>query len=159
MSSTELFEAASISITSSDVAFAIATHESHTPHGLVVGAIGAVQARGEDLRHARLARPAGADEQVGVVHLTTFDGVLERAHDVLLTDDVGEGAGAVATVERGTCRHGKPSLVTAGDRHGPALLAGRKRRTVHPPSKPVPGALPPYRDSGPVPPWRLKVAA
>ncbi len=37
MSSTELFDAASISITSSDVARAIDTHESHTPHGSIVG--------------------------------------------------------------------------------------------------------------------------
>ena len=37
MSSTELLEAASISITSSEVAFAIATHDSHTPHGSIVG--------------------------------------------------------------------------------------------------------------------------
>ena len=33
MSSTELFDAASISITSSEVALAIETHESHVPHG------------------------------------------------------------------------------------------------------------------------------
>src|SRR5919206_5188203 len=37
MSSTELFDAASISITSSDVAFAIETHDSQTPHGSSVG--------------------------------------------------------------------------------------------------------------------------
>ena len=37
MSSTELLEAASISITSSEVALAIETHESHTPHGSIVG--------------------------------------------------------------------------------------------------------------------------
>src|SRR4051812_910441 len=37
MSSTELFEAASISMTSSDVALAMATQESQTPHGSVVG--------------------------------------------------------------------------------------------------------------------------
>src|SRR5215207_9157767 len=37
MSSTELFEAASISMTSSDDAFWIETHESHTPHGVTVG--------------------------------------------------------------------------------------------------------------------------
>ena len=37
MSSTELFDAASISITSSEVALAIETHESHTPHGVIVG--------------------------------------------------------------------------------------------------------------------------
>src|ERR1700758_1203956 len=37
MSSTELLDAASISITSSDVAAAIDTHESHFPHGDTVG--------------------------------------------------------------------------------------------------------------------------
>ena len=37
MSSTELFDAASISITSSEVAFAIDTHDSQVPHGEVVG--------------------------------------------------------------------------------------------------------------------------
>ena len=37
MSSTELLEAASISITSSEVALAIDTQESHTPHGSIVG--------------------------------------------------------------------------------------------------------------------------
>src|ERR671933_841916 len=48
MSSTELFEAASISITSSDVAFAIATHESHTPHGSGVGPRGASRCAQDD---------------------------------------------------------------------------------------------------------------
>ena len=37
MSSTELFEAASISTTSSDVAEAIEMHDSHVPHGVTVG--------------------------------------------------------------------------------------------------------------------------
>src|ERR671929_174067 len=37
MSSTELFDAASISMTSSEVALAIATHDSHTPQGSTVG--------------------------------------------------------------------------------------------------------------------------
>ena len=37
MSSTELFDAASISITSSDEADAIPRQESHTPHGVIVG--------------------------------------------------------------------------------------------------------------------------
>ena len=105
MSSTELFEAASISITSSEVALAIATHDSHTPHGVDGRAVLAVQAGGEDLRHARLAGPARAHEQVGVVDLAPLDGVLERAHDVLLADDVGERAGAVAAVERGAGGH------------------------------------------------------
>ena len=37
MSSTERFEAASISITSSEVPAAIVTHDSHSPHGVRVG--------------------------------------------------------------------------------------------------------------------------
>src|SRR3954452_5492509 len=37
MSSTEVFDAASISITSSDVALAIERHDSHCPHGVTVG--------------------------------------------------------------------------------------------------------------------------
>ena len=37
MSSTELFDAASISTTSSDVADAIARQDSQTPHGVTVG--------------------------------------------------------------------------------------------------------------------------
>ena len=37
MSSTELLEAASISMTSSDVALAIETHDSQTPQGSTVG--------------------------------------------------------------------------------------------------------------------------
>src|SRR3954453_2746836 len=37
MSSTELLDAASISMTSIEVAPAIATHDSHLPHGVVVG--------------------------------------------------------------------------------------------------------------------------
>ncbi len=37
MSSTELLEAASISITSSEVELAIATHDSHSPQGCSVG--------------------------------------------------------------------------------------------------------------------------
>src|SRR3978361_101980 len=37
MSSTELFDAASISITSSELARAIDRHDSHSPHGSIVG--------------------------------------------------------------------------------------------------------------------------
>ena len=37
MSSTELLDAASISMTSSDVAAAIARQDSHRPHGVTVG--------------------------------------------------------------------------------------------------------------------------
>ena len=69
MSSTELLEAASISITSSEVALAIATHDSQHAARLDRRPVLAVQAGGEDLGHRRLAGPARADEQVGVVDL------------------------------------------------------------------------------------------
>ncbi len=62
----------------------------------------AVQARREDLRHARLARPPRPDEQVGVVDGIALDGMRERTHDVLLPDDIRERARTVAAVERGT---------------------------------------------------------
>src|SRR5262249_24978590 len=70
--------------------------------------VDAVQTAGEDLRHRRLAGPARADEQVRVMDLAVLDGVAKRWHDVLLADDVGEGAGAVAEVERGSGGHGWP---------------------------------------------------
>ena len=69
-------------------------------------AVHAVQTGGEDLGHARLPRPAGADEQVGMMDLALLDRVLERAHDVLLADDVGERPGAVAAVQGRAGRHG-----------------------------------------------------
>jgi hypothetical protein len=59
---------------------------------------------------------------------------------VLLTDDVGERAGPVAAIERGTGGHGQPSLVTPAVVRsmrlaGPAPIGGaasavrRKRHT------------------------------
>ena len=107
MSSTELFDAASISMTSSEVALAIDDAGVADAARLDGRPVLAVQAGGEDLRHRRLARPARADEQVGVVDLALLDGVAQRAHDVLLADHVGEGARAVAAVERGAGGHGR----------------------------------------------------
>src|SRR5205823_3368258 len=77
------------------------------------GSVSAVQASGQDLGHARLARPARADEQVRVMNLALRDGVLERAHDVLLPHDVGERARAVAAIKGRAGRHGTSSLVVA----------------------------------------------
>ena len=99
MSSTELFDAASISITSSEVARGDRQARFAFPAGLDRGSALAVQARGEDLRHRGLAGAARADEQVGVVHLVALDGVAQRAHDGLLADDLGERAGAVPAVQ------------------------------------------------------------
>ena len=92
MSSTELFEAASISTTSSEVPARIA---------LAVGVVGVevhprpagrVQRAGQQLGHRGLARAARAHEQVGVVDLVQLDRVAERADDVLLADHLVEGA-------------------------------------------------------------------
>jgi len=52
-----VFDAASISITSSELARAIDKHDSHSPHGSIVGPRSQVQARREDLRHRGLALP------------------------------------------------------------------------------------------------------
>ena len=79
--------------------------------------VDAVQTRGEDLRHARLARPPRADEQVRVVDLLLRDGVRQRADNVLLPDDVSERPGTVAAVERRAGRHGLPSLVVGSAGH------------------------------------------
>src|ERR1700755_538538 len=107
MSSTELLEAASISTTSSDVAAAIETRDPTRAPGSSLTtlhpAVGAVQRLGENLRHRRLARPARADEQVGMVDAPLLDGVGERPDDVLLPDDVGKCAGAMTAIQ--TC-HG-----------------------------------------------------
>ena len=109
MSSTELFDAASISITSSDVALAIdAARLALAARRRPSGPSHAVQRRGEDLRHRRLAGAARADEQVRVVDLVLLDRVAQRADDVLLADDVGERARAVAAVQRSGGRgHGR----------------------------------------------------
>ena len=129
MSSTELFEAASISITSSDVASAIERQESHTPQGETVG-----PPRSQFSDAARifaievLPVPREPDEQVRVVHAVLLDGVAQRPHHVLLADHVGEAARAVAAVERGgDRRHGGRSLapgaaVSAEEKSGPCTL-------------------------------------
>ena len=107
MSSTERFEAASISITSSEVPAAIVTARLALPAGRQRRAADAVERAGEDLRHRGLAGAARADEQVGVVDPVALDRVAQRAHDVLLADDLVEGLRAVAAVE-GRLGHGEP---------------------------------------------------
>jgi len=52
---------------------------------LPIGA-GAVQALGQDARNGRLADAARAGEQVGMVQALLFEGVGQRADDVLLPD-------------------------------------------------------------------------
>ena len=60
----------------------------------------AVQDPREDPRRARLPAPAGAGEQVGVVHLAGPQRLPERPRDVLLTDHLGEVLRAIAAVQR-----------------------------------------------------------
>ena len=120
MSSTELFDAASISTTSSDVADAIARQDSQTPHGVTVGppleqfsdaarifAIDVLPVPREPTnRYAWCTRPC-------------VDRVAQRADDVLLPDDVCERAGAMTAVQRS----GQGSVESSGATSGLALRA------------------------------------
>ena len=84
MSSTEFDEAASISITSSELADGDRDAGFARPHGVTVGP-------STQFRHAArifaidVLPVARADEQVRVVDAVTLDGVGQRAHDVLLS--------------------------------------------------------------------------
>jgi hypothetical protein len=62
--------------------------------------VDAVEGTGEDLRHRRLPRPPGADEQIGVMDAVLLHGIGEGSHDVLLTDHLSEALRAVAAVKR-----------------------------------------------------------
>ena len=115
MSSTERFDAASISITSSDDPAAIVRQDSHSPQGVTRRPVDAVERAGEDLRQRRLAGAARADEEVGVVDAVLLDRVAQGAHDVLLADHLVEALGAVAAVE-GRFSHGRASLAAASGR-------------------------------------------
>ena len=99
MSSTELFDAASISITSSELARAMAMHESHVPHGCTVGPCSQFKQAARIFAIDVSARPARAHEQVGVMHLIALHGVAERAHDRLLPDDLLERARPVPAIQ------------------------------------------------------------
>ncbi|GAA3052823.1 hypothetical protein GCM10020000_38030 [Streptomyces olivoverticillatus] len=60
----------------------------------------AVQAAGEDARAGRLAAAARPAEQVRVIDPVVAQRLLQRGGDMLLPDDLGEGLGAVAAVQR-----------------------------------------------------------
>ena len=67
---------------------------------VAVGAeVGAVDRLGEDSGRRRLARPARADEQVGVRQPIAADGTLERGDDRVLADQLGESLRAEAPVQ------------------------------------------------------------
>ena len=100
MSSIPRCDAASISITSSDVPFAIATQAWQVPSGFGVGPVLAVERLREDARHRGLPGAARAGEEVGLAQLPQLDRVAQRADDRLLADDVVEVLRAVLPVER-----------------------------------------------------------
>jgi hypothetical protein len=60
----------------------------------------AVQTAGEDARTGGLPTPARPAEQVRVIDPVVPQGLLQRVGDMLLPDDLGEGLGAVAAVQR-----------------------------------------------------------
>src|SRR6185295_19769489 len=97
-----------------------------------------------DLRHRGLAGPARANEEIGVVDLALLDRVAQRADDVLLADDLVEGAGPVAAVEGDRVWHRalgpvylrvSTALYTLRRCHR-ASPAGRGRPSGSPPSAP-----------------------
>jgi hypothetical protein len=69
---------------------ALADGDDRGIRGVEVGlrAAGAVERLGEDARQRGLAGAPGADQQVGVGDAAAGDRVLERAHHMVLADDV-----------------------------------------------------------------------
>ena len=94
-------DAASISITSSEVPSVIATHAWQVLSGVGRRPVRAVERLREDPRERRLAGAARAGEQVRLAHLALLDRVRERPHDRFLADHLLEGLRPVLAVERG----------------------------------------------------------
>ena len=93
MLSTPVFDAASSSSRSTKRPASMSRHAPHSPHGVAVTPVLAVEALGEDARERRLADAARAGEQVGVVQAAARQRVGERRDDVLLPDQLAERAG------------------------------------------------------------------
>ena len=79
-------EAASISMTSTELPAAISMQLAHTPQGVVGGPFDAIQTARQDAGHRGLAGPALPRKNVAVRDPVLRDGVLERRLDVLLAD-------------------------------------------------------------------------
>ena len=125
-------DAASISITSSDVPAAIAEADAARAVRLGRRPVHAVEALREDARHRRLAGAARAGEEIGLAHLLRRDRVLQRADDRLLADDLVEGLRTVLPVERGhgTIQAGPGRLPRSAVR-ARAASARRASRRAH----------------------------
>ena len=100
MSSTELFDAASISITSSEVARAIDRHDSHSPHGSVVGPRSQFRHAARIFAIEVLPVPREPTNRYAWWTLPRSTALRSVLHDGLLADDLGERAGAVTAVQR-----------------------------------------------------------
>ena len=89
---------------------AVAADAARRGGGAVPGAVGAdaVERLGEDARGARLPGAARPGEDVGVGDLVGLDRVAQGARDVVLSDELGEGLGAVLSVQR--TLHGMASV-------------------------------------------------
>ena len=106
MSPTLLLDAASSSWTSKLVPASTATTRLAHEARLAVDRRRAVEDLGEDSGGRRLARAAGAAEQVRVADPAVADGVAQRGDDVILPPHVGETARPVAPVQ-GLVRHAR----------------------------------------------------
>ena len=93
--------APSISSTSTSSPAAMALQMSHSPQGVGVGPLLAVEGLGEDAGGGGLADAAGAGEQVGVGDAVAGEGVGQGPGDGLLADEVGERLRPVAAGEDG----------------------------------------------------------
>ena len=128
MSSTRLFEAASISVTSRARPSRMATHDGQASHGSPSRRFGAVDRLGEDARHRGLAGAARTDEQVGVGDPPGPDRVAERLDHGRLPDDLVERLGAPAAVESLVRLVRAQSIPAASASHSPGgRAAGRSK--------------------------------
>ena len=107
-------EAASISITSSELPFAIASAIGVVGIEVGVRAAVGIQRLREDAGHRGLPRSARPGEDVRLPHLPVLDRVPQRADDRFLADHVAEVERAIGAVESG---HGV--ILADGERSEP----------------------------------------
>ena len=86
-------DAASISITSTAPPAAISMQLAHTPQGVAVGPLIAIQAARQNARDGGFAGAALAGKDVAVGDAVLRDGVFERGLDVFLVDQSAKDCG------------------------------------------------------------------
>ena len=127
-SSTPVWEAASISMTSMWRPSAIARHGSHTPHGSIVGPplpvrADAVQRLGDQPRGRGLADPAHPGQQEGMGDAAALDGVAQRLHHRILADQLGKGLRPIFAGQHAVMQPLRPAFAALreGRARGPAI--------------------------------------